>query len=80
MIGVFMVVLDNGIIFVVLIMINELFVVFFFWGLWGIIFYMFGFSVSVLIVGKFFDCYGRKKFFFIEVCLFGFGFLFVVLS
>lgn len=79
-IGVFMAALDNGIISAALTTINESFSVSPSWGSWGITLYTLGLSVSVPIVGKLSDRYGRKKLFLIEVCLFGLGSLLVALS
>lgn len=79
-IGVFMAALDNGIISAALTTINESFAVSPSWGSWGITLYTLGLSVSVPIVGKLSDRYGRKKLFLIEVCLFGLGSLLVALS
>lgn len=62
-IGVFMAALDNGIISAALTTINESFAVSPSWGSWGITLYTLGLSVSVPIVGKLSDRYGRKKLF-----------------
>ncbi|MFD3446564.1 MFS transporter [Microbacteriaceae bacterium 4G12] len=79
-IGVFMAALDNGIISVALTTINRSFDVSASSGAWGITLYTLGLSVSVPIVGKLSDRYGRKKLFIIEVLLFGVGSLLVALS
>ncbi|MDL5140563.1 MFS transporter [Bacillus atrophaeus] len=79
-IGVFMAALDNGIISAALTTINSSFGVSPSWGSWGITLYTLGLSVSVPIVGKLSDRYGRKKLFMIEVGLFGLGSLLVALS
>ncbi len=49
-------------------------------GIVGVTLYTLGLSVSVPIVGKLSDRYGRKKLFMIEVGLFGLGSLLVALS
>ncbi|MFX3660161.1 MAG: MFS transporter [Ectobacillus sp.] len=79
-VGVFMAALDNGIISSALTTINRSFDVSASWGAWGITLYTLGLSVSVPIVGKLSDRYGRKKLFIIEVALFGIGSLLVALS
>ncbi|MFT0801474.1 MFS transporter [Bacillus swezeyi] len=79
-IGVFMAALDNGIISAALTTINQSFQVSPSWGTWGITLYTLGLAVSVPIVGKLSDRYGRKKLFIIEVLLFGIGSLLVALS
>jgi len=79
-IGVFMAALDNGIISAALTTINDSFQVSPSWGAWGITLYTLGLAVSVPIVGKLSDRYGRKKLFIIEVLLFGIGSLLVALS
>ncbi|WFA04738.1 MFS transporter [Bacillus sp. HSf4] len=79
-IGVFMAALDNGIISAALTTINHSFDVSPSWGAWGITLYTLGLAVSVPIVGKLSDRYGRKKLFIIEVLLFGTGSLVVALS
>jgi len=79
-IGVFMAALDNGIISAALTTINDSFQVSPSWGAWGITLYTLGLAVSVPIVGKLSDRYGRKKLFIIEVLLFGAGSLLVALS
>lgn len=79
-VGVFMAALDNGIISAALTTINESFQVSPSWGAWGITLYTLGLSVSVPIVGKLSDRYGRKKLFIAEVTLFGIGSLLVAIS
>ncbi|WP_379970511.1 MFS transporter [Ectobacillus sp. sgz5001026] len=79
-IGVFMAALDNGIISSALTTINRSYEVSASWGAWGITLYTLGLSVSVPIIGKLSDRYGRKKLFMIEVVLFGLGSLLVALS
>ncbi|MGL4521303.1 MAG: MFS transporter [Bacilli bacterium] len=80
MIGVFMGALDNGIISAALTTINANFGVDANVGTWGITLYTLGLAVSVPIVGKLSDKYGRKKLFLIEVAIFGLGSLLVALS
>jgi MFS family permease len=79
-IGVFMAQLDNGIISSALTTINRHFDVTANWGAWGITLYTLGLSISLPIVGKLSDRYGRKKLFIVEVLLFGVGSLMVALS
>ena len=79
-VGVFMAQLDNGIISSALTTINRHFDVTDNWGAWGITIYTLGLSISLPIVGKLSDRYGRKKLFIIEIALFGAGSLFVALS
>ncbi|MGL4821267.1 MAG: MFS transporter, partial [Bacilli bacterium] len=80
MVGVFMAALDNGIISAALTTINRNFNVDPSLGTWGITLYTLGLAVSVPIVGKLSDKYGRKRLFLIEVALFGIGSLLVALS
>lgn len=79
-IGVFMAALDNGIISAALTTINDAFDVSANWGAWGITLYTLGLAISVPIVGKFSDRFGRKKLFIIEITIFGLGSLAVALS
>ncbi|HLS06537.1 MAG TPA: MFS transporter [Bacillota bacterium] len=79
-IGVFMAGLDNGIIGTALTTINESFGVPPDWGAWSITLYTLGIAVSVPIIGKFSDRYGRRRLFIIEITLFAIGSLFVALS
>ena len=79
-IGVFMAQLDNGIISSALTTINRDFDVSANWGTWGITIYTLGLSISLPIVGKLSDRFGRKKLFFVEIFLFGLGSLLVALS
>jgi MFS family permease len=79
-IGVFMAQLDNGIISSALTTINRHFDVTDNWGAWGITIYTLGLSISLPIVGKLSDRYGRKKLFIIEIALFGVGSALVALS
>ncbi|WP_225223728.1 MULTISPECIES: MFS transporter [Solibacillus] len=79
-IGVFMAALDNGIISAALTTINQSFNVEANWGAWGITLYTLGLAISVPIVGKLSDRYGRKKLFIVEIALFGLGSLLVALS
>ena len=80
MIGVFMAALDNGIISAALTTINDAYEVKANWGAWGVTIYTLGLAISVPIVGKLSDRYGRKKLFLIEIALFGLGSLMVALS
>lgn len=79
-IGVFMAGLDNGIISTALTTINASFNVSPSWGAWSITLYTLGVAISVPIIGKFSDNYGRKRLFIIEVIIFGIGSLLVALS
>src|SRR5690625_1582008 len=79
-IGVFMAGLDNGIIGTALTTINEFFGVCPSWGAWTITLYTLGIAISVPIIGKLSDRYGRRRMFLIEITLFGPGSLFVALS
>jgi EmrB/QacA subfamily drug resistance transporter len=79
-IGVFMAQLDNGIISSALTTINRDFDVSENWGAWGITIYTLGLSISLPIVGKLSDRYGRKRLFIVEIFLFGLGSLLVALS
>lgn len=79
-IGVFMAALDNGIISAALTTINSSFGVDANWGAWGVTLYTLGLAISVPIIGKLSDRYGRKKLFIIEIAIFGIGSLLVALS
>lgn len=79
-IGVFMAALDNGIISAALTTINSSFEVDANWGAWGVTLYTLGLAISVPIVGKLSDRFGRKKLFVVEIALFGIGSLLVALS
>lgn len=79
-IGVFMAQLDNGIISSALTTINRHYEVTDNWGAWGITIYTLGLALSLPIVGKLSDRYGRKKLFIVEIALFGIGSLMVALS
>lgn len=79
-IGVLMAALDNGIISAALTTINKSFNVSANWGAWGVTIYTLGLAISIPIIGKISDRYGRKKLFVIEVALFGLGSLLVALS
>lgn len=79
-IGVFMTGLDNGIISTALMTIYESFGVSPSWGAWSITLYTLGIAISVPIIGKLSDNYGRRRLFIIEIALFGIGSLFVALS
>ena len=78
--GVFMAALDNGIISAALTTINDSFNVSANWGAWGVTIYTLGLAISIPIVGKISDRYGRKKLFMAEITLFGLGSLLVALS
>lgn len=79
-IGVLMAALDNGIISAALTTINSSFDVSANWGSWGVTIYTLGLAISIPIVGKISDRYGRKKLFIVEIALFGLGSLLVALS
>lgn len=79
-IGVFMAGLDNGIISAALTTIYNSFGVSPTWGAWTVTLYTLGLAISVPIVGKLSDNYGRKKLFVIEILLFGIGSLLVAVS
>lgn len=79
-IGVFMAGLDNGIISTALTTIYESFNVSPSWGAWSITLYTLGIAISVPIIGKLSDNYGRRRLFIIEIFLFGLGSLLVALS
>lgn len=79
-VGVFMAQLDNGIISSALTTVNRHFDVTDNWGAWGITIYTLGLAISLPIVGKLSDRYGRKKLFIIEIALFGLGSTLVALS
>lgn len=79
-IGVFMAGLDNGIISTALTTMNDSFQVSPSWGAWSITIYTLGVAISVPIIGKFSDNFGRKRLFIIEVLLFGLGSLLVAIS
>lgn len=79
-IGVFMAGLDNGIISTALTIIYESFGVSPSWGAWSITLYTLGIAVSVPIIGKLSDNFGRRKLFLFEIALFGLGSLLVALS
>lgn len=79
-IGVFMAGIDNGIISTALTTIYETFDVTPAWGAWAVTLYTLGVAISVPIIGKLSDNFGRKRLFIIEVALFGIGSLLVALS
>lgn len=79
-IGVFMAALDNGIISAALTTINSSFDVSANWGAWGVTIYTLGLAISIPVVGKLADRYGRRKLFIVEIALFGLGSLLVALS
>src|SRR5699024_5112764 len=72
--------LDNGIISTALTIIYESFGVSPSWGAWSITLYTLGIAISVPIIGKLSDNYGRRRLFIIEIFLFGLGSLLVALS
>src|SRR5690625_3199246 len=72
--------LDNGIISAALTTIYNSFGVSPTWGAWTVTLYTLGIAVSVPIIGKLSDNYGRKKLFIIEILLFGIGSLLVAIS
>lgn len=79
-IAVFMAGLDNGIISAALTTIYNSFHVSPTWGAWSVTIYTLGVAISVPIIGKLSDNYGRKKVFIIEILLFGIGSLLVAIS
>lgn len=79
-IGVFMAGLDNGIISAALTTIYNSFGVSPAWGAWTVTLYTLGIAISVPIIGKLSDNYGRKRLFIIEIIIFGIGSLLVALS
>ncbi|QSS99467.1 MFS transporter [Pontibacillus sp. ALD_SL1] len=79
-IGVFMAALDNGIITASLTTLIYAFDVSATWGSWTITLYTLGLAISVPIIGKLSDQFGRKRLFMIEVTLFAVGSLCVALS
>ncbi len=79
-IGVFMAALDNGIISAALTTIYNDFGVSPNWGAWTVTLYTLGLAISIPIVGKLSDRYGRKKLFLIEISIFAIGSLLVAIS
>src|SRR5690625_5813657 len=79
-IGVFMAGLDNGIIGTALTTLNESFNVSPDWGAWSITLYTLGIAISVPIIGKLSDRYGRSRLFIVEITLFAVGSLLVAFS
>lgn len=79
-IGVFMAALDNGIITAALTTLIHSFNISTSWGAWSITLYTLGLAISVPIVGKLSDRFGRKRLFLIEIALFTLGSLLVALS
>ena len=79
-IGVFIAGLDNGIISVALTTISETFQVSPSWGAWSVTIYTLGVAMSVPIIGKLSDRYGRKRLFLMEILIFGIGSLCVAIS
>ncbi|QQE78072.1 MFS transporter [Alicyclobacillus sp. SO9] len=79
-IGVFMGGLDNGIMSSALTTLVHSFKVSASWGAWLITIYTLGLAISVPIMSKFSDKYGRKKMFLLSIALFGAGSMCVALS
>ncbi len=79
-IGVFMGGLDNGIMSSALTTLIHSFKVSASWGAWIITIYTLGLAVSVPIMAKLSDRYGRKRMFLISIVLFGLGSMSVALS
>lgn len=79
-VGVFMAGLDNGIISAALTTIYDSFGVSPTWGAWTVTLYTLGIAISVPIIGKLSDNYGRKRLFIIEIILFSLGSLLVAIS
>src|SRR5699024_6947016 len=50
------------------------------WGAWSITLYTLGIAISVPIIGKLSDRFGRRRLFIIEIAIFGIGSLLVALS
>src|SRR5690625_7398842 len=75
-----MTVLNNGIISTALTTINDSFGVSPAWGAWSITLYTLGIAISVPIIGKLSDRFGRRRLFIIEIAIFGVGSLLVALS
>jgi EmrB/QacA subfamily drug resistance transporter len=72
--------LDNGIVSAALTTIYNSFGVTPTWGAWMITLYTLGIAVSVPIIGKLSDNYGRKRLFMMEIILFGLGSFLVAIS
>src|SRR5699024_10803513 len=72
--------LDNGIISAAFTTIYNSFNVSPTWGAWSVTIYTLGVAVSVPIIGKLSDNFGRKRLFLIEILLFGIGSLLVAVS
>src|SRR5690625_4370670 len=72
-IGVFMAGLDNGIISTALTTINDSFGVSPAWGAWSITLYTLGIAISIPIIGKLSDNYGRRRLLIMYVSLFEIG-------
>src|SRR5699024_4253087 len=79
-IDVFMAGLDDGLIGTALTTISESFGVAADWGAWRITLYTLGIAISVPIIGKLSDRFGRRRLFIIEIAIFGVGSLLVALS
>nr|NNM90180.1 MFS transporter [Bacilli bacterium] len=78
--GVFMGALDNGIMSSALTTITTSFHVTATWGAWSITIYTLALAISVPLMAKLSDRFGRKRFFLIGVAVFGIGSLGVALS
>src|SRR5690625_7475363 len=72
-IGVFMAGLDNGIIGTALTTLNESFNVSPNWGAWSITLYTLGIAITVPIIGKLSDRYGRRRLIIVDITLFAGG-------
>ncbi|WP_283163007.1 MFS transporter [Alicyclobacillus mengziensis] len=79
-IGVFMGGLDNGIMSSALTTLIHVFRVSASWGAWIITIYTLGLAISVPIMAKLSDRYGRKRMFLVSIVLFGLGSMSVALS
>lgn len=79
-IGVFMAGLDNGIMSSALTTLIRSFRVSANWGAWIVTIYTLGLAVSVPIMAKLSDRFGRKRMFLISIALFGLGSMSVALS
>ncbi|RUL50455.1 MFS transporter [Lysinibacillus antri] len=78
--GIFMGALDHGIVGPALSSINEFFGISTSWGVWSFTIYTLFFSVSIPLMGKMSDRFGRKKIYMIGIALFGIGSLIASLS
>ncbi|SOC06410.1 predicted MFS family arabinose efflux permease [Ureibacillus xyleni] len=71
--GIFMGALDHGIVGPAFSSINQFFGIEASWGVWSFTIYTLFFSVSIPLMGKLSDRFGRKKIFLIGIALFGLG-------